>query len=115
MATTVADILEKAAELIEPEGAWLQEAYAANARGIRATDDGHAWPAEPNCFCVLGAIHWAAKDDTPGGHVEEAYLRALEFPNGYNVVEWNDTPSRTQVEVVAKLREAAAKAREQGL
>jgi hypothetical protein len=31
------------------------------------------------------------------------------------ITDWNDAPERTQAEVVAKLREAAERAREQGL
>jgi hypothetical protein len=48
----VADVLSRAAGLIEPEGAWTQGAYAVSEDGI-AEDDDHNWPDDPTCFCVL--------------------------------------------------------------
>jgi len=92
----VSDVLDRAADLIEPEGAWHQGNY------VGPTGD---------CWCALGAImrvgNFASDINAPS-----IVLRRLigeEF-----VADWNDDPERTQAEVVAKLREAAALAREQG-
>jgi hypothetical protein len=99
----IADILDKAADLIEPEGAWTQESFE---------DD-----LQRRCWCIVGAIGVAAFGRgcweeaealvDRNQHLFGAYAEALE--------EWNDAPERTQPEVVAKLRETATKAREQGL
>jgi hypothetical protein len=117
---SVADVLERAADLIEPEGAWTQHAFSRNAdgsvdRGGEEDDDGIA--DNPVCWCALGAIATAAGVDLSfsgfpnNGIVKDAAsaFRAVEpYP-----VDWNDAPGRTQAEVVSKLREAAALAREQ--
>lgn len=102
----VSDILYKAADLIEPEGAWTTDAEAREAEEGAEVD-----PLDPSaaCFCVGGAIWRVAPGDLrwPAAH----YLESLV---GGDIPEWNDAPERTQAEVVAKLREAAALAREQG-
>ena len=112
--SAVADVLERAADLVEPEGAWTQEAYA---RTASRTPLG--WGAHPSavCWCALGAI-----DAQQAGPIwaRAAYMLAdavgakrTRFNS--EIGAWNDAPHRTQAEVVAKLREAAALAREQGL
>lgn len=112
----IADVLDKAADLIEPKGRWAQGAYIRDGMGhllIRA---------EPNaCFCVLGALAEASgiRPYKPwDGHDADRAREPLAETIGitvHEIPEWNDAPERTQAEVVAKLREAAAKAREQGL
>jgi hypothetical protein len=105
---TPADILNAAADLLEKPGAWVQETF-----GRRG-----------ECYCVRGAISAAAGHnslsigDDPS---EEALAKALFGPvrasqhlAGSLIVQWNDAKGRTQSEVVAKLREAAALAREAG-
>ena len=89
---TDADVLNRAAELIETVG-WCQGTYGGR-------DVGH--------FCLVGAVDEAMWE-----------LRGLEF--FYDLFElplptyfgkqsphhWNDRPERTREEVVAKLRELA--------
>lgn len=90
----LSEILERAASLIEPEGAWQQGGYG----------DGGL----PTCIggavnLALGRRSW----DAP-------YMDStVQFLNGFvgGVAHFNDAPGRTQSEVVAKLREAASKAR----
>lgn len=92
---SVADILDKAADLIEPEGAWMQGDYGGHHLG---------------CYCALGAIRAVggyAHDINPAAYILQQVVPA-KFAH-----EWNDAPERTQAEVVAKLREAAKLAREQ--
>ena len=102
-ALTVADVLSKAADLIEPEGAWTRHAMARAAdgsqRGARASD--------AVCFCVGGAIIRAANGAAYAADAVGVFRKTL--PEG-NVVDFNDYRDRTQAEVVAKLREAAAMA-----
>lgn len=104
-AMTVADVLDRAADRIEPEGAWGQGEYKSIA----------------GRFCVLGALAYVAgvnPNDPWTGHLasDARYELAEVLPVAcHEVSDWNDAPERTQPEVVAKLREAAALAREQGL
>lgn len=100
---TAADVLERAADKLTPDGAWTQGDWAKNAEGESVE------PTSPDatCWCVRGALA-AASGDEYGiyGPASEYVERLVQLP-----VHWNDTPGRTQSEVVAKLREAAALAR----
>jgi len=98
---TVADILTAAANLIEPEGAWLQGAYTQDLR----------------CFCTLGALaHVSGKGATAVGVTPPAkalanHLNPEDSSADRVITRWNDAPERTQAEVVAALRAAAEKFR----
>jgi hypothetical protein len=101
----VADVLERAAALIEPEGAWTQGVLGrdANGRILMARDLGRAV-----CFCAQGAII-RVSDASLAWHAVQAVQKIIRSEGlGY----WNDRPGRTQKQVVAKLREAAKLARE---
>jgi len=99
---TVAEVLDRAADLIEPAGAWTQG----------------KWGSPETCMCAEGAIFAACeaspmydRNRIPGAiGVLTSMLPAI--PRGNPIAFWNDDPERTQAEVVAKLREAAALARE---
>lgn len=106
---SVSDILSKAADLIEPEGAWTQDAFA-------RTDTGEPlnYPRTDGvCRCLNGAIWKASRRD------RDDYQRSCDWIRGilrsrketWSLAGWNDAPERTQAEVVAKLREAAALAK----
>lgn len=102
-ALSVADILDRAADLIEPEGAWIQGDWALDAEGNAAGYHGGV------CWCADGAILQVAHS-IPGGPDEawEAFTDAV----GVSLIGFNDAPGRTQAEVVAALRAAAEKARQ---
>lgn len=103
----IADILDKAADLIEPEGAWTQCVLGRDARGGLLIGSELKRAVS---FCAEGAIIRVAGDrpETPQA------FRALRSVIGKREIGyWNDHPRRKQAEVVAKVREAAAKAREQ--
>jgi hypothetical protein len=103
---SIADVLSKAADLIEPEGAWTQHVDARDAAGNQIDHD----DVDAVCWCADGAYMRV------GGNWGDAGWRALQVAlGGDGPISWNDAPERTQAEVVAKLREAAALAREQGL
>lgn len=97
--SAVADVLNGAADLIERDG-WCQYFYQ-----------------DPNgCRCLAGAI-----DDAAGLDVSHASRKDEESVTyqarcvvadvvGNNWTSWNDTPGRTQAEVVAALRAAAERA-----
>lgn len=98
---SVADVLDRAADLIEPEGAWTTHVY----EDLGA--DG-----QPCSFCVAGSVLHALglsydDYDIPPG----VSPTLLGFETWGEVMDWNDRPDRTQAEVVAKLREAATLSR----
>lgn len=103
---SVAEVLNLAADLIEPEGAWTQGEYARGASGRRVTTLRAA-----KCFCIIGAID-AAQGHNPGTessiNIVAVVRRTLELDHASDVADWNDDPSRTQAEVVTALRQAAA-------
>lgn len=117
---TIAEVLERAADLIEPEGAWTQGAFSRDANGdADATDDGIT-AKNPVCWCALGAVAAVCEED-PAGNIytpsspslPNAIRKLLNAHIGNYVEDWNDDPDRTQAEVVQKLREAARLARTQ--
>lgn len=107
--TTIADVLDAAADLIEPEGAWTTETVASTADGNSVLSDN----PQAVCFCAMGAIFRCGGD--PVG--ADKFFGGTICPGGGwgHIGPWNDAPERTQAEVVAKLREAAALARARGL
>lgn len=105
---TFADILLRAADLVEPEGAWIQGE-------LGLTEDGEVVTADEIdravCFCMSGAV-WKAID-LPYAAAYKIVLDGI-FPvlnvaarQANGVGPWNDAPGRTQAEVVAALRKAA--------
>jgi hypothetical protein len=102
----IADILDRAADLIEPEGAWTQESYARDENGSGIADGRHA---NAVCWCGVGALEKAG-GDLVGDALAKA-IRAVLPKDCESFVVFNDTLGRTQAEVVAKLREAATLAR----
>lgn len=100
---SVAEVLDRAADLIEPAGAWMQNALSK-----------YDIAGNPTCMCVIGAVL-----NVPGASFEavdflDKLLPPTKVADKRPAAKWNDAPERTQAEVVAKLREAAALAREQG-
>ena len=111
-ALPVAETLRAAADLIEPEGAWTQNAFSRNHDGTTDEAEG-ACPAADNpvCWCALGAIAATAKVDPnhwrSWSGIAGTASTALSTYLHDNVDNWNDDPSRTQAEVVAAFRAAA--------
>lgn len=93
-----AEVLLKAADLIEPEGAWTQGTSArAGAKAVKADDP------SATCWCVVGAL-----ERVGSGANYDTVRRFLMGVLGVRaIVPWNDAPERTQAEVVATLRAAA--------
>lgn len=103
---TVADVLDAAADLIEPEGAWGQGAFA---RGSQGQPIGPFSPYA-TCFCLRGAL---VRVGAINARAENSPATlALGFNSSSRLVSWNDAPGRTQSEVVAALRAAATSARQ---
>lgn len=108
---SVADVLERAADLIEPEGAWTQGWFARDKEG----EEVNITSPRAVCFCALGAIGRIAGDfgsfTWRVREFAEAAAGLAATATQVGLVAFNDAPTRTQGEVVSALREAAAKAR----
>jgi hypothetical protein len=103
----VSTVLRNAAELCER--GWCQGAPSRDVGGRDGSDDGFLGSAS---WCALGAI-WDAYDDF--GNFDEGAEEMLRRAIACRCIpDWNDAPERTQAEVVAKLREAAALAESEG-
>lgn len=96
-----AEVLRKAADLIEPEGAWTQGHGARDEDGAPITSSSEA----AVCWCAFGAIWHAQGRMIIGETPAEAALGKVI--GGARIDDWNDAPGRTQAEVVAALRKAA--------
>jgi len=110
---TIADVLEAAADLIEPEGAWIREAYSNGGDGVGADSDEIA---RATCFCVEGAVARVLNASGPHGEAwcDEHLNPLLGLAGPGAVAQWNDDNAKDQAEVVTALREAAALARKPG-
>jgi hypothetical protein len=111
---TVADVLDAAADLLTPEGAWTPYAAARGAEAFEVdpTDD------EAKCWCIIGAVSAVNGVKCWGPASAQHFLNSL-FPDWHDedsdvvgAALWNDALGRTQAEVIAKLREAAQLARQ---
>ena len=99
---TTREILLKAADLIEPEGKWTQGAYARTVDGTSQLVPNDA----SCCFCAVGAL--IRLGGTLSDRVATDACLVLGRVLRCRVSDWNDDPRRTQAEVVAALRKAAA-------
>jgi hypothetical protein len=92
------EALAKAADLIEPEGAWRQ--------GPSLRDGAQ---------CAVNALAAATRQGQSWGAMIDFAYQAIGLDAGSMALsEWNDAPGRTQAEVVAALRQAAELARSEG-
>lgn len=102
---SVAEVLNKAADLLEKPGAWTQGEYGRLPSGRAALNV----RSDAVCRCLIGAIYTVLPPESGCLHdVEkgEAVQTMNEFL-GMGAYHWNDAPDRTQAEVVAALRQAA--------
>ena len=105
---TIPETLNAAADLLTPEGAWTQREYARDALGNRTLIT-----LDATCFCVVGAISKVSGLEpvqVERSGANQALLKVINHPDDAGIVYWNDTPGRTQAEVVAALRAAAVSA-----
>ena len=104
MPETVAEVLNRAADLLEKPGAWTQGAFALTADGKELVYGNNLSKAV--CYCVNGALFKVG--------TERQALDAQEILRDRLDVKgtpyWNDAPGRTQAEVVQALRAAASQA-----
>ncbi len=96
--TTIPEVLNAAADLLEREGAWTQQ---------RA-----GMPFPSSCdgpTCVGFAIERNAKGQSLEPYFDALY-RVIPASSVGELIVWNDDPARSQTEVVSALRNAAAMA-----
>lgn len=105
---TVIELLKAARALIAKPNGWTQRQSARNSAGITCSVDAK----DATCFCLLGSVRRAAIDlgSTVATHAQAVDLLYDLSPNGPQLVRWNDTPGRTQAEVVDLLDVVIAKA-----
>lgn len=106
--TDTATVLRKAAELIEPEGAWTKGAFARCGSAPIGP-----LTANAECWCVLGALYAAASERRADPYVFDVIAMLcghLGLRTRAELTDWNDRPFRTQAEVVQALRNAADQA-----
>ena len=112
---SIADILDKAADLIEPRGHWIKGDFAEDANGVRWDEVDGDYEAlatyKPVAFCMLGAVAVSAGRD-PDDAPKEAIRTIAAVLRNRDIPHFNDAKRRRKCEVIAKLREAAALSRQ---
>jgi hypothetical protein len=104
---TAADVLTLARKKVA--AGWTQEFLARDAQGNTRCSY-----AEATCFCSWGAI-LAAADELDASHSVECVAEKLfesTYPEDWGLIDWNDSPGRTQAEVVAAFDHAIVLAEE---
>lgn len=108
--TTPSEILDAAADLIEPEGAFTKGAFGRDALGrkLQAAELDRAV-----CFCTIGAI---IKAGGFHGVTDRGLHATMRFHPEFgavlwDVVTWSDRPGRKSESAVSALRRAADLAR----
>jgi len=101
----IADVLDRAADRIERDGWWQGDYYEGADLDIYA---GATLRLAPRPCCLTGAL-WAESGDA---HAAMDVVSIIGDYVGNDLpAVWNDAPERTQAEVVAALRGAAAEER----
>lgn len=109
--TEVADVLNRAADLLEKPGAWTQGAFARADDGTDLDDFSRDDQPVPACFCLYGAIgHVIGQHPEQYCDADQYLMKAIGVGSIRAVADWNDATARTQAEVVDALRRAAAAA-----
>ena len=110
---TVADVLDRAADILEAEGAWLGGPGIGEDELATDADGEPIAPTSPRAchFCLYGALEAAAEGD----RIEfDAHGVLCEFTGTPFLAERNHREGRTQAEVVSALRSSAEAARAGG-
>jgi hypothetical protein len=94
--SAVAGKLREARALIER--GWCKEAYARGTSGRKVNSQGRS----AVCFCAVGAINRVGKYGWDFSPERDLLKRVV----GYDPIDWNDAPERTQAEVLAAFDKA---------
>lgn len=111
----IAEVLEKAATLLETKG-WTQRNFAVDKDGEPV-----AVNSEKACaYCIVGAIRKAIAERLPSEYSKARDLYLDLFPKatesiwdvtGTHPILWQDQDGRTAEEVISKLRQVAQQLR----
>jgi hypothetical protein len=102
---SIGEVLNAAADLLDKPGAWTQGNSGRDAHGAEVP-----WnDPDAVCWCAFGAV-WKSQgrmtvQNTPAEDILERIV-------GWDITAWNDSPDRTQAEVVSALRAASRLATE---
>lgn len=101
---TTLSILKAARELLTPEGAWTQGAWARDdtQRSVDLNDEGAC------SWCLMGALGRVHGSFPVPGEIIAKLRGIAAYPFNESAVDWNDTDGRTQSEVVRLLDRAIA-------
>ena len=99
------EVFRRAAELISGPGCWTQGSYARSETGTPVT----AWSPHARSWCIFGAIQRVTEwDFRMYDRCRDVMTKKVIENGGPSVSVWNDSPGRTQAEVVAFLEALAA-------
>lgn len=99
------EVLLAAADRIKVKG-WNRGGYCAVSETMKASRPGDIGPTDvTGAIRLAGGGHWETANDDAIAEAKEAFR---ELIGGGQLGDWNDADGRTQEEVIAKLREAAA-------
>jgi len=90
---TVRDILERMAEILEPEGSWAQKADAYRRDGIRCT----AHDLNAASWCIRGAMMKAISDTRHQGLLAPDATSVLKVLREVLAAEFNDIMGRRSI------------------
>ncbi len=102
----VAELLRKAAYRVGQPGAWTQYYLGRLKNGTGTYVRNVLNSREVSSRCMLGALY-CEYDMDPAPNIHAAYNAVVESIGTGLIADWNDSPQRTQDEVVAALVRAA--------
>ena len=102
----VAELLRKAAYRVGQPGAWTQHYLARLKNGTGTYVRNVLNSSEIGSRCMLGALY-CEYDMDPAPNIHAAYDAVVKSIGTGLIADWNDSPQRTQDEVVAALVRAA--------
>lgn len=100
---SIVQVLTEARSMIEK--GWTQGWFAKTADGERVLEKN----PKAVCWCMAGA-YWATAPDWSARNDAEGFLR--QATGDESITNWNDTPGRTQQEVLAAYDKAIELAKE---
>lgn len=109
--TKPSEALRAARDLLTPEGAWTQGASARTEDGIMLHDPRSE---EAICWCSLGALRRVVDDPVVYDGARSALRQATGGGTRGMLSVWNDSPHRTQADIVHTFSSAIALAEEAG-
>ncbi len=102
----VAELLRKAAFRVGQRGGWTQHYLGRLKNGVGTYVRKALSTSEVQSHCILGALY-CEYDRDPVPNIHAAYQAVVQSIGTARIADWNDSPQRTQDEVIAALLGAA--------